>query len=69
MVDLLGSLLPLSYTAPQVQSVLGGVLLSWRCDPWGTAPTESCYPTGSSPSVWCNVGHSPEACAPSGYYP
>lgn len=34
----LGSLLPDSYTAPEVSSVLGDPLASGDCSPWGSKP-------------------------------
>ena len=58
MADLLGSLLPVGYMAPDVQSILGGVLLLASCSPSGSGPLESCV-TGSSPDAECSAGHSP----------
>ena len=81
MADLLGSLLPAGYMAPDVQSILGGMLLLASCNPTGTGPVESCV-TGSSPDAECSVGYSPRtqqgcpspctspsACIPVGYAP
>jgi len=39
MADLLGSLLPTDYAAPDVQDVLGGELLGSTCNNDGTTPT------------------------------
>lgn len=53
MADLLGSLLPADYTAPDVQDVLGGELEGASCkgggsEPKCTSPT-SCTVVGKGP--------------------
>ena len=59
MADLLGSLLPVGYAAPDVQNVLGGDLLRASCDTNGSVPTATCG-TGSSPFASCYPnGHVP----------
>ena len=60
MADLLGSLLPGGYMAPDVQNVLGGMLLLASCSPSGEGPVESCV-TGSSPDAECSAGNSPRS--------
>lgn len=52
MTDILGSLLPEGYAAPDVQGVLGGELLLALCRNPGSAPAEGCS-TGSDPKAHC----------------
>ena len=52
MTDILGSLLPEGYAAPDVQGVLGGELLKSLCENPGSSPSEGCG-TGSTPSAQC----------------
>ncbi len=58
MADLLGSLLPSGYSAPNVQSILGGNLLLAVCVQVGSVPMERCIP-GSAPAVACEEGIDP----------
>jgi hypothetical protein len=58
MADLLGSLLPPGYAAPNVQSVLGGDLADSSCADHGGSPNDNCTP-GSSPSATCEAGFNP----------
>ncbi len=58
MADLLGSLLPADYAAPDVQSVLEGTLLSAACNTSGNRPTAVC-PNGSNPQADCGSGTKP----------
>ncbi len=58
MADLLGSLLPEGYAAPDVQSALGGDLWLASCSEWGGIPSETCG-TGSAPRAVCDVGSAP----------
>jgi len=61
MADLLGSLLPASYMAPDVQTVLGGELADRATCIYGhgpqcysgTSPWTACSPTGSEPFIVC----------------
>ncbi len=53
MADLLGSLLPSGYSAPDVQSILGGSLLDSICSTPGSNPIARCG-EGSSPMSECN---------------
>lgn len=52
MTDLLGSMLPEEYSAPDVQSILGGDLLAAECDIPGSSPVAEC-PQGSNPTSLC----------------
>ncbi len=54
MEDLLylGSLLPMGYAAPDVQSILSGDLLDSTCGTPGSNPVASCG-TGTSPTSKC----------------
>jgi len=58
MADLLGSLLPTDYAAPDVQGILGGELLIAWCET-GMTPYESCSPAGTLPTVVCRLGSHP----------
>ena len=53
MADLLGSLLPAGYSAPGVQSVLGGELLDGWCYPSGSTPISECREVGYAPGAGC----------------
>ncbi len=53
MADLLGSLLPSGYSAPDVQSILGGSLLDSICSTPGSNPIARCG-GGSSPVSECS---------------
>jgi hypothetical protein len=62
MADLmdLGSLLPMGYTAPDVQGILGGEDFITICSPTGSSPNAVCTPSGSAPSSGCgNPGGTP----------
>lgn len=52
MADLLGSLLPAGYAAPDVQAMLGGWFEN-VCEGSGISPKSTCNPTGSSPTATC----------------
>ena len=71
MADLLGSLLPAGYAAPDVQGILGGELrdLCMPCGPYpadvcyslGTDPFGGCIPHGTGPSAYClSFGSNPD---------
>jgi hypothetical protein len=57
MADLLGSLLPEGYAAPDVQGALAGDLVLAKCGP-GTTPREGCAP-GTDPTARCGDGGNP----------
>jgi hypothetical protein len=57
MADLLGSMLPAGYSAPEVQGILGGDLLGAECGN-GTNPVADCSP-GSKPISACATGGTP----------
>ncbi len=58
MANLLSSLLPNGYTAPDVQSALGGELWQAICEGTGTNPMEECD-KGSLPLTDCYPGIAP----------
>ncbi len=75
MADLLGSLLPSGYSAPDVQSILGGNLLDSICSTPGSNPIAKCG-GGSSPVSECSPqggggggGGEPAYCTPYGQSP
>lgn len=59
MADILGSLLPEGYAAPEVQGLLGGELFASYCTTLGSDPTDICNKVGSSPFVQCTSGTVP----------